>query len=967
MEIRARRPAEFQPPQGGQPAQQRVATTDPDQFPFPRRGNDDAPIVVLCDTPTIEAMRQGLPDTVDGLGYVVKIAQKHGFVQDDLLFLSLCAPMSEIDRSTAKRRWEHVKRYEGRVRQMIETVNPKVVVTCGELATRVMANRAVKITKQRGICARSPVNNRLYFPVLSPKMVRMQPDNEPILDADFGTLSRLKEGGFDPRSLNVEDVDYRYVTTLEDLIENKPRALSVDTETTGLDFRKPGFKVLTIQLSTGPGETRIVPTWDYYKRWQAEFNAKGIVMTRDQCNRLVGQAKALLEDPEIKKIATNFKYDNGALEFGLGIKVNGWNDDTELMARAVAENFMSYSLEDLVRIYVPEMSGYSDYFDGHVDKSRMIDVPPFSEYDGKGKIVRAGMLEYAGGDSDASFRLYRALYPLLRREPGQMFLYRKVQMRGLLSFAKRIEDFGQCIDRKALEAYETEVATWIKQEEQELFDLIPGDVRRKWLSDADVQKDLAKRGNRSIPDMLFGKDKFLIDVLFSKDIGFKLKPREFTPSTRKLPPDQRVPSTSTKDHLPYFVNAKGVAGEFVNRYRDYKKAKTLLSKYIVNFYKYIKPANDSNEEKIYPSYNFRTNTSRTNSQDPNGQNFPKRGGKKVDFAKGFLKLIKASDGKELIAADMSQVELRLTAWSAMEPTMLGIYNAGGDIHAATAAAVMRISDAEFAAMGGDVRKLQRFRAKAVNFGFIYGAMAKTFQTYAKTQYEVDYTEKEAEETRDAFFAKYGKLLQWHAEVEAFVKEHGFVRTLHGGFRHLPSVWSTNWSVKSEAVRQAINAPIQRMGSDLGVIAIARLAAQADPRFLRPVGFVHDQIICEVDPGYRDEAMGALCWVMENPPLEEWFGITAPLPFVADPEFGMNLAQTTEVSRRDDGTFFWEEKRGEDKIVHDMPKVRNEKPEWWNDDEEQAYDDFMANRVPIWDHLLPRADIQPPSRRRPVAA
>jgi len=605
----------------------------------------------------------------------------------------------------------------------------------------------------------------------------------------------------------------------------------------------------------------------------------------------------------------------------------------------------------------------------------MIDVPPFDQVDEDGKLIAPGMLSYAGGDPDAVYRLARALYPMLRRDPGQMFLYRNVQMRGLLSFAKRIEKYGQCIDRAALEKYEAEVDAWVKEEEEVLFQMVPVSVRRKWLSDPKVVKELEKRGERSVPSILFGKDGFIIDTLFVPD-GFKLKPCVYTPSTMKLCPphqetDERVPSTSTKDHFPYFVNETGDAGVFVNRYIALKKARTLHSKYIINFYKYIKPANDnSGEEKIFPSYNFRTNTSRTNSQDPNGQNFPKRG----DFAKGFLRLIKASAGKLLVAADMSQVELRLTAWSAMERTMLDIYRSGGDIHSATAAATLRMDIEQFMAWKRDVRllidiandipgagailssmnagkrrtftlddffALQRFRAKAVNFGFIYGAMAKTFRTYAKTQYGVDYSLKEAEETRNIFFERY-KLLPWHARVEEFVKEHGYVKTLHGGTRHLHSVWSTDWSVQNEAVRQAINAPIQRMGSDLGVIAIARLAAQCDPKLMRPVGFVHDQIICEVDPGYVNQCAGWLCWVMENPPLEDWFGITAPLPFIADPEFGPNLAETTELKR---------------------DQIKIEQPEWWNCDEQSAYDAFMRNEVPEW---IARPEIAPPVRLRRMA-
>lgn len=293
--------------------------------------------------------------------------------------------------------------------------------------------------------------------------------------------------------------------------------------------------------------------------------------------------------------------------------------------------------------------------------------------------------------------------------------------------------------------------------------------------------------------------------------------------------------------------------------------------------------------------------------------------------------------------------------------MLDIYRSGGDIHEATAAAVMRLTIEEFRALSGAEKKLQRFRAKAVNFGFIYGAQARTFQIYAKTQYGIDYTLAQAQEVRDLFFQKY-KLEPWHADVEERVKRDGFVRTLHGGTRHLQSVWSTDWSIASGAVRQAINAPIQRFGSDLGVIAIARLAAQADPRLIRPVGFVHDQIICEVDPGYVNQGMGWLCWVMENPPLEEWFGIKAPLPFVADPEFGMNLAETTEVKRNAQGVYIYD---GGDMKGEVVENARAEQPEWWNMAEDEAYDAFMRNEVPAWDQLQVRADVRPRVRVRMV--
>lgn len=521
-------PAAVQPVAPAQPAApagiqrtippEEKAALDPKSFPHPTRGPANARILVICDSPTIEAMRQGLPATQEELGWFAKRASQQGFVENDFHFVTLCSPIKQTDLSSAKRKWEHVVKFEERVKEIVREVNPAVVLTQGELATRVMLGRAVKITKQRGVVTKG-FEDRMVFPVLSPKLCRKQPDNIPIFDADLGTLARLKAADFDPAGLQVTDVDYQYVNDLTDWIENKPKALAVDTEGSGLAYRDPTFKVWCIQFSDGPGRARILPTWDYYKRWEAEFNARGFHMTEEQWEKVKGQAKTLLEDASIQKLAHNFKFDNGGLHYAMGIDVRGWAYDTELMTRNVNENFQTYSLDDCVRIYVPEMAGYADLFNQMVDKSRMIDVPPYDEADEHGKVTRPGMLSYAGGDPDAVYRLFRSLYPMLARDKGQMFLFKQVQMRGLLSFAKRIESFGQCIDRAALDAYEREVALWVAAEEEALFQMVPAAVRRKWLSDPAVQKDLSKRGERSIPSVLFGKDQFVREVLFGERWG----------------------------------------------------------------------------------------------------------------------------------------------------------------------------------------------------------------------------------------------------------------------------------------------------------------------------------------------------------------------------------------------------------------------------------------------------------------
>lgn len=314
-----------------------------------------------------------------------------------------------------------------------------------------------------------------------------------------------------------------------------------------------------------------------------------------------------------------------------------------------------------------------------------------------------------------------------------------------------------------------------------------------------------------------------------------------------------------------------------------------------------------------------------NSSEPNGQNFPKRG----RFAKPFRKLFKASAGKVLVASDLSQAELRIAAWMAMEPEMLRVYNADLDIHASTAAMVMGIPFEEFLALDGKLRKSKRQGAKAINFGFLYGAREQTFMQVAKTDYGVDYTLREATEIRERFFESYKGLIPWHERMKAMAHELGHVRSLHGLNRHLAAIYSSDRGIMSGAERNAINSPVQNFGSDLGVMAFTRLAAQADPDLIRPVGFIHDQLIAEVDAGYVSEGMGWLKWVMENPLLEQWFGIRPPLPIRSDPEWGLNLAETTELA---DAT---EEEKA-------AVRLHTVKPEWWNDDEEQAWEHYTQS-------------------------
>ena len=156
-----------------------------------------------------------------------------------------------------------------------------------------------------------------------------------------------------------------------------------------------------------------------------------------------------------------------------------------------------------------------------------------------------------------------------------------------------------------------------------------------------------------------------------------------------------------------------------------------------------------------------------------------------------------------------------------DSNMLQVYAEGGDIHRTTAAGTMGISVEEFLKLPKEVQNTKRFQAKAVNFGFLYGMWWVKFRAYAKTDYGIDFTEDEAKTIRENFFKTYPMLEQWHRDVQDYVSDKGYIRTYDGRIRHLPNVFSPDEGTAKQAMRQAINSPVQAIGSDLGIMTLGR--------------------------------------------------------------------------------------------------------------------------------------------------
>lgn len=838
--------------------------------PLATLGDPSAPIWVVCEPPQ-KTYNPVNPTTTSSLHLFVNEAKAAGFQGKDFYFIQLCPPIPDEIKASKAKTWKFVEPYATQMRERLQT-NNKPVVTMGDLATRTALGRAAAITKVRGTLQ----DGRVY-PILSPAMCRIALERLPEFKADMTTLRTLHENNYDLNKLGNNDKLNRYwCQDIQHIIDMKPQIISVDTETTGLDVTDPNFRVLTVQIGYSDTDCAVIPLCPEF--WQGKYNQAD----RDY---LLAQVKTILEDQKVMKVGQNINYERHALDT-LDITLRGVLGECQVMAWCVDENMLTKTLDDLVRRFVPHLAGLNDQLNVEIDKTSMATQDP------------AKVLMYAGNDGIMTYQLFKVLWGIMQQDRRQLNLYLKVKLPGLHGFYT-MEKMGVEVDQEYLAQLGEELTVDIDAMKQSLLQRVPRAVIRKHLEE---KKELS-----------FSRGDFVRDILFSP-LGFNLKPVVYTKSTKDGPDEDKIPSTSAKDHLPYFADHP-VHGDFVSDLMEYQKLAKLSSTYVHGFVeKYVR-----HDGCIHPKFNLHiTVTGRSSSSGPNAQNFPSRG----PYAKKYKRMLKAREGYKFISADLSQIELRLIAWESQDPVMLQVYRDDRDIHTLTAQAVTGINGDAWDALSKSDKKDFRTRAKAVNFGFCYGMQWRKFKRFAKTDYKVDLTDQEAEHYYNTYHRLYANIKKWHHDRTYEASKYGQVIALHGAVRHVPSVYSDDAFLKSQAERQAINSPIQSVGSDLGVLAIARIARQVDLNIIRPVMFIHDDIILEVKDGHELEAVNMLLWVLNNPPFKQLFGVEPPIPIKAEPDIGTNLGDMYALYELEDS---------DPEEYHEIARnINPQKPSWWDD-------------------------------------
>ena len=520
----------------------------------------------------------------------------------------------------------------------------------------------------------------------------------------------------------------------------------------------------------------------------------------------LARLKPLLEDASKRKVGQNLKFDRNVLR-NHGIELRGIAFDTMLESYVLDSTATRHNMDDLAAKYLG------------------VKTVTFEEIAGKGvKQLTFNQIElekaapYAAEDADITLRLHQTLWPQVAAVPMLQSVLESIEL-PLVPILADMERCGALISVPKLAEQSQQIEVRLRELELQAHDMA------------------GQAFNLASP-------KQLAEILFEK-LGL--------PVLKKTP--KGAPST-----------AEEVLAELAETYElprlllEHRTLAKLKSTYTDKLPLMVNAATG----RVHTSYHQAvTATGRLSSTDPNLQNIPIRSEEGRRIRQAFI----AAPGYKLVAADYSQIELRIMAHLSEDPGLLRAFAAGQDIHRATAAEIMGITP-------DDVTTEQRRNAKAINFGLIYGMSAFGL---AK---QLGIPRSEAQHYMDRYFARYPGVQRYMERTRVQAEEQGYVETLFGRRLYLPDIRARNQGLRKAAERAAINAPMQGTAADIikrAMILLAQWLPGCEANSIRMLMQVHDELVFEVQEDKVDVYLPEIRRLMSDAaelavPLEVGIGV-----------------------------------------------------------------------------------------------
>ena len=622
--------------------------------------------------------------------------------------------------------------------------------------------------------------------------------------------------GGDTASRKTSQATYTTVLTEADLKKwiariRKAGIFAIDTETTSLDPQRA--TLVGISLAVDTAEAAYIPIGHTQCNDLVEKNVPlfednpAQSMERDprqlELEQVLHHLLPVLKDPGLTKIGHHLKYDRAILRRH-GMELAGPFHDTMLesyVIKASANN--RHSLDDLARIYLNEETiSYEAVTERGRGKTQL-------RFD---QVTIENATPYAAEDADISLRLHQYFWPKLEAESTLQEIYQNMEL-PLSLVLTDMERHGVAIDTQLLHEH----AERLTRE----LEIIKEDAFRE----------------RGHPFNL-SSTKDLQEILFGER---GLKPVKKTRGGSYSVDEEVLTDLAREDKLPQMI-------------LEHRERSKLLNTYMKKLPQMINP----DTGRVHTSFHQAgTDTGRLSSSDPNLQNIPIR----TEEGRRIRQAFSVSEGHVLIAADYSQIELRIMAHISGDPTLCRAFSEGADVHQATAAEVFGVDQS---AVSAD----QRRAAKAINFGLIYG-----MGSFGLAR-QLHISREDAERYIETYFSRYPKVKECMDWIKERAKEDGYVETIYGRKLHIDNIQSRSFHQRRHAERFAINAPMQGTAADiikLAMIDVHRWLKEEYPDCALVLQ-VHDELVLEAPQNQAKEVTQGVRERMEqavelNVPIE----------------------------------------------------------------------------------------------------
>ncbi|GAA0419465.1 DNA polymerase I [Cocleimonas flava] len=634
-----------------------------------------------------------------------------------------------------------------------------------------------------------------------------------------GSNSDSEEIGI-PEIEEIKEVDYQTILTEEQLDSwiadlKDSKLFAFDTETTSLAYMDA--RVVGMSFCIKAGTAAYLPLAHDYVGVPQQLNF----------DATLAKLKPLLVDPTILKVGQNLKYDRSVL-LNHDIELKGIAHDTMLESYVLDSVSNRHDMDTLCEKHLGHINVKFEDVAGKGKKQltfnqiQIDDVVQESDDPDVEATVTRGAAYYAAEDADMTLRLHNFFWPQLKPRQSQEKLYREIEV-PLLKVLSDIERNGVLVNAEMLAKQSEELTVRMKELEQDIYESAGGEFN-------------------------LGSPKQIQEIFFNED---KLN----LPVIRKTPKGQ--PSTA-EDVLQELAEEHDVP-RWLLEHRGLSKLK---STYTDKLPLEINPQTG----RVHTSYHQAVAaTGRLSSSNPNLQNIPVRNAEGRRIRQSFV----APEGFKILAADYSQIELRIMAHLSGDDGLVEAFSQGKDIHRATAAEIFEVGL-------DDVQTEQRRAAKAVNFGLIYGMSAFGLAKQLKV------SRTEAAEYVTKYFKRYPGVKHYMEDTREKAKEDGYVETLFGRRLYLPEINAKNAMRRQYAERTAINAPMQGTAAD--IIKVAMIGVND---WLREgtsnttmIMQVHDELVFEVAEDEIEAVQSKIIERMVN-------AAKLDVPLVVDTGLGIN--------------------------------------------------------------------------------